>query len=144
MFGHTSKPRYTWHMQPRAFPVILLVFLVAIAVVNWLAGVYHWYWTMRWFDMPMHFSGGAWLAGFAVWWQYSRRGLVAQRFSRLLGVCLVYALSIGLVWEAYEAVVSYLTGGEMNEILDTLSDLLFDILGGTTVAVLAWVKVKLK
>ena len=131
-------------MQARAFPVWLLVFLVAIAVVQGFAGAYHWYWEMRWLDMPMHFAGGAWLAGFAVWWQYSRRWLVAQSFPKLLGVCLVYALSIGLVWEAYEAVVSYLTGGEMNEILDTLSDLLFDILGGTTVAVLVWVRTKLK
>ncbi|OHA79342.1 MAG: hypothetical protein A2747_02785 [Candidatus Yonathbacteria bacterium RIFCSPHIGHO2_01_FULL_44_41] len=125
-------------------PIILVIFLVAIAVVNGLAGLYHWYWTMRWFDMPMHFAGGMWLAGFGVWWQYSRRGVTPQGFFSLLGVCLVYALSIGLLWEAYEAVVSFLTVGHMNAVPDTLGDLLFDILGGTTVAILVFVRSKLK
>ena len=122
------------------FPVILVIFLIAIAVVNALADVNHWYWTMKWFDTPMHIAGGAWLAGFGVWWQYFRRGVVAPGFLQLLGVCLVYALSIGLLWEAYEAVVSFFTVGHMNEIPDTLGDLLFDIIGGTTVAILVWAR----
>jgi len=126
------------------FPIILVIFLIAIAVVNALADVNHWYWTMKWFDTPMHIAGGAWLAGFGVWWQYFRRGVVASGFLQILGVCLVYALSIGLLWEAYEAVVSFLTVGHMNEIPDTLGDLLFDIIGGTTVAILVWNRAKLK
>jgi len=94
---------------------------------------------MRWFDMPMHFAGGAWLASFGVWWQYYRRGLVATGgVLQILGVCLVFALSIGLLWEAYEAVVSFFTVGHMNAIKDTLGDLLFDIIGGTAVAILVW------
>jgi len=94
---------------------------------------------MRWFDMPMHFAGGAWLASFGVWWQYYRRGLVATGgVLQILGVCLVFALSIGLLWEAYEAVVSFFTVGHMNAIKDTIGDLLFDIIGGTAVAILVW------
>ena len=126
------------------FPIILVAFLVAIAVVNAFADVYHWYWTMRWFDMPMHFAGGAWLASFGVWWQYYRRGLVVERFLQILGACLVFALSVGLLWEAYEAVVSFFTVGHMNAIKDTIGDLLFDIMGGTAVAILVFTKEKLK
>ncbi|HEY4486310.1 MAG TPA: hypothetical protein VJB70_01065 [Candidatus Paceibacterota bacterium] len=126
------------------FPVVLGVFLVAIAAVNGFAEMNSWYWKMRWFDMPMHFAGGAWLAGFAAWWQYSRQGIAIQSFPKLLGVCLVFVLSVGLLWEAYEYVVSFVTGGHINEMLDTLGDLLFDILGGTVVAVLVWVKATLK
>ncbi|MBI5799088.1 MAG: hypothetical protein HZB10_04120 [Candidatus Yonathbacteria bacterium] len=127
-----------------SFPIVLVIFLVIIAVVNALADINHWYWMMKWFDMPMHFSGGVWLAGFGVWWQYYRRGVVVAGFLQILGVCLVFSLSIGLLWEAYEAVVSFFTVGQMNAMLDTLSDLLFDILGGTTVAVLVWARAKLK
>lgn len=130
--------------QSPQIPIFLVFFLIIIAVVNGLADTYHWYWTMRWFDMPMHFAGGAWLAGFGVWWQYSKQGVPMQRFLPLLGVCIVYALSIGLLWEAYEAVVSFFTVGHMNAIPDTLSDLLFDILGGTSVAILVWASGKLK
>lgn len=125
-------------------PVLLVVLLVVIAIVNGFAEVYHWYWTMRWFDMPMHFAGGVWLAGFGTWWQYSKQGVPVQRFLPLFAVCIIYALSIGLLWEAYEAVVSFFTVGHMNAMPDTLSDLLFDILGGTTVSVLVWVRTKLK
>lgn len=127
-----------------SFPIILVVFLIAIAVVNGLAGANHWYWTHRWFDMPMHFAGGAWLAGFGIWWQYSRQGVYESRFLKILEVCLIYALSIGLLWEAYEAVVSFLTVGHMNSMSDTLVDILFDILGGTVVAILVFSKEKLK
>lgn len=126
------------------FPIILLVFLAVIAVVNGLAGANHWYWDYRWLDMPMHFAGGAWLALFGAWWQYSRCGIKATGFLPLLGVCLIFALSIGLLWEAYEAVVSFLTGGHMNEMQDTLEDILFDILGSMTVAVLVWMRANLK
>ena len=125
-------------------PVILVVFLIAIAVVNGFADVNHWYWTKRWLDMPMHFAGGAWLAGFGVWWQYFRRGINVPGFTQILAVCLIFALSIGLLWEAYEAVVSLLTVGHMNSMQDTISDLLFDIIGSITVAVLIWGQTKLK
>lgn len=125
-------------------PISLVFFLIIIAVVNGLADTYHWYWTMRWLDMPMHFAGGAWLAGFGVWWQYRRNGLTPGGIQVLLGVCLVFAFSIGFLWEAYEAVVSYLTVGHMNAIPDTLSDLLFDILGSITVAGFVWGRSKLK
>ncbi len=126
------------------FPLILAVLLVVIAVVNGFANANHWYWTMRWFDMPMHFAGGAWLAGFGVWWQYFRHGVVAPGFPQILGVCLVFALSVGLLWEAYEAVVSFLTVGRMNSMQDILRDILFDILGSITVAGLVWWQAKLK
>lgn len=123
-------------------PLILVVFLIAIAVVNGFADVNHWYWTMRWFDAPMHFAGGMWLAGFGVWWRYSRRGVSTPSFLMLLGVCLLFALGVGLLWEIYEAVVSSLTVGHINAMSDTLGDLLFDTIGGTTVAILVFTRAK--
>lgn len=126
------------------FPIILVVFLVTIAVVNGFAVSNHWYWTLRWLDMPMHFAGGMWLASFGVWWQYRRQKITPQSFPALFGVCFIYALSVGLLWEAYEAVISFFTVGHMNAIPDTLSDLLFDILGGTIVSILVWMQARLK
>ena len=132
-------------MPARQFrlPIILVIFLVMIAVVNGFADYYHWYWIYRWFDMPMHFSGGAWLAAFGVWWQYSKKQVTVPTFSALLAVCLVYALSIGLLWEAYEAVVGFITVGHANAMSDTLSDLFFDSLGGSVVAILVKMKAKI-
>ena len=125
-------------------PTSLLFLIIAIAIVNGLAETNSWYWIYRWFDMPMHFAGGMWLAGMAVWWVYFRGGDKSPRFISLWGVSVLSAFSIGFFWEIFEAGVSFLTVGHMNNILDTLGDLLFDILGGTTIAVIMWVRAKLK
>jgi len=124
-------------MNPRQLqiPLILVVCLVVIAVVNGFADFYHWYWTMRWFDMPMHFAGGVWLAGMAVWWFLPPfKDMHAVSFMRILFIGLGAALGIGLAWELYEAIVGLLTVGHANAMSDTLSDLFFDTVGGTTVA----------
>lgn len=125
-------------------PIILVVFLMAIALVNAFASAYYWYWVMRWFDMPMHFAGGAWLALFGAWWQYGRLGIVPHKFIQFLGTCLVFVISIGLLWEVYEATVSFFTVGHMNDIVDTVGDVVFDILGGVTVSTIVWFSGKFK
>ncbi|KKS59133.1 MAG: hypothetical protein UV24_C0006G0003 [Candidatus Nomurabacteria bacterium GW2011_GWA2_42_41] len=122
----------------KPLPITLALSLFAIAIINASASAYYLYWTLRWLDMPMHFAGGAWLAGFGVWWQFSRREIGSRNFLAVLWVCLIYTISIGLVWEVYEAAISFFTVGYMNAMPDTLGDLLFDILGGTTVAVFTW------
>lgn len=129
-------------MQSRTFPIFLVVLIVAIAVVNGFAESYYWYWRMRWFDMPMHFSGGVWLAGAAVWWRYYRNGKIAVSFLQILMTCLLAALGVGLLWEVFEAWLSFVTVGHINAMPDTLGDLLFDTTGGTVVAVFVWLRRK--
>jgi len=130
--------------RPFQLPVVLAAFLVVIAVVNAFADVYYWYWTIRWFDKPMHFAGGAWLASLGVWWYYSRKEIIPQKFLSVLGVCLAFSFGIGFIWEIYEAAVSFITAGHLSELWDTLGDLLFDILGSITVAILYWLRLKQK
>lgn len=120
----------------RSFPPSLAVLLVVIALVNALAGEYFWYWQMRWFDMPMHFAGGAWIAGVAIWWKFFSKGVapVPVSFARLALWGIGGALVVGLGWEVYESTVSFFIEGHINDILDTASDLVFDVLGGLAVA----------
>ena len=135
-------------------PPFLAFLIVAIAVVNGLAEKYYWYWKftvdfppygiIRWFDMPMHFSGGVWLAGMAVWLYPLFKTELPRPFSKILLICITTALGVGLTWEIYEAIISYITVLHINAMLDTLSDLLFDILGGTTVAIFTWWRIKQK
>jgi len=100
---------YTLIICKLRLPIILVVFLVLIAVVNGFADAYHWYWTMRWFDNPMHFAGGAWLASFGVWWYYKRKRAPLTRFVHCWGVP-PFLPRVGLLWEVYEAAISFLTG----------------------------------
>lgn len=135
--------RYNVFMHSRPFPQVLIVLIVAIAVVNAFAEHYYWFWLMRWFDMPMHFAGGVWLAGVALWWRFfSGRFTVEVSIKAIFAWVIVGALGVGLAWEVYEAGVSYLTVGHINDMLDTMSDLIFDTLGGLTVASLVWIKQK--
>ncbi|MBI5400638.1 MAG: hypothetical protein HZB12_00770 [Candidatus Yonathbacteria bacterium] len=131
-------------MPTRRIPVLLVVLLVAIAVVNWLAESYYWYWRMRWFDMPMHFAGGVWLAGVAMWWRYYHHEKLPVSFLQILTTCLVAALGVGLLWEVFEAELSFVTAGHINAVPDTLKDLLFDTIGGIVVAGFVWFRDKLK
>lgn len=115
---------------------MLLILLVAIAIVNFIADTNYWYWTMRWFDMPMHFAGGVWVAGFLVWWRFFS-GRVSGEFSTA-GVflwSLVGAFVVGMGWEVYEGVVAVLTKGHLNAWVDTLSDILLDLFGALVVAI---------
>lgn len=129
------------HPQLRSIPIFLVVLVVAIALMNGVADKYYWYWQMRWFDMPMHFSGGVWLAGAAYWWFLSKK-TESVPFLRVLTICLAASFGVGFLWEIYEAVVSLITVGHINAMSDTLKDLSFDVIGGTTVTLWAWLKMK--
>ena len=133
--------RYNAGMQARPFPQVLVILIVAIALVQILAESYHWYWLMRWFDIPMHFMGGAWVAGVALWWRFfsGRFPLAPIDAKAIFTWAMIGAIGIGVAWEAYEAGVSYLTVGHMNDMLDTGGDLIFDVLGGAVSAMILWV-----
>ncbi len=97
----------------------LLACMEVYALTNYL------FWRYVWFDVPMHFLGGATVGVFLV-------GLLLHFRPRLylLGVVLV---SLG--WEVFE----YLSGfpRESNFVFDTTLDLLMDALGATLVYVVA-------
>lgn len=127
-------------MKIHPLPIALVVILVLFATVNILANLNYWYWTMRWLDMPMHFTGGAWLAGTAVWFRFYS-GRLAGEMRGLFHVLLWgvgVAVCVGVVWEIYEMVVSLAVGKDINAISDTLSDIFFDALGAFLVSVFMW------
>lgn len=122
-------------MFRQSFPFVLALFLLAIAVVHAFANEYSWYWTVRWFDVPMHFAGGAWVAGVVLWRKFFF-GMSANHvsFFRLAMWGILGALVVGLGWEVYESAISFFIEGHINDIVDTVSDLFFDALGAFAVA----------
>lgn len=134
--------RYNVGMQPRPFPQILVFLIVAIAVAQVFAESYYWYWLIRWLDMPMHFAGGLWVAGVVLWWRFFSGKFASAPLAA--GPLFVWAIGgavgIGLIWEVYEAGVSYLTVGHMNDMLDTFGDLIFDVLGGLIAASVVYLR----
>lgn len=126
-------------MTRRASSELLLVISFALIVGSWFIGVslelpfYYW-----WFDIILHTVGGLWASlCIAV---VTRGAVVEYRTlpTRVLFFCAIVggAVFIGVLWELMEFVIdrfiigtgfTYLSG----VIEDTMSDLVFDIIGAT-------------
>ncbi|KKU68734.1 MAG: hypothetical protein UX89_C0002G0059 [Parcubacteria group bacterium GW2011_GWA2_47_16] len=105
---------------------VLMAFLHGAATIFFL---YSFYW---WFDIPLHFLGG-FCAGLISLYFYShfRRGNVIGRIvPGVLLAAILGTIVVGLGWEVFEysAGITFNTVG--NHALDTVKDLVMDILGG--------------
>jgi hypothetical protein len=131
----------------------IIVFLIFILSLHTVATVRFWYWTYPWFDIPMHFLGGILAALTFIWlWRkyfpnFSPKG--AEQISSLGGsenlfallLILSFVALVGVLWEFAEFLfdVFISAGGYarvvQQDAVDTLTDLLFDLLGGLTAAI---------
>lgn len=116
-------------MNSRKFLIRLLSLIFIIFLLNYLASQFYWYTSIWYFDMIMHFLGGVWLGMAIIWlsFKYNFNSSIDFNFFTkiILGV-----LFIGIFWEIFEIVLNnYTTQNDFN-ILDTLSDLFFDLAGG--------------
>ncbi|MBP9760349.1 MAG: hypothetical protein KBD24_03195 [Candidatus Pacebacteria bacterium] len=115
---------------------ILFILIWVIAIMHTSAEAFYWYWTYRWFDIPMHYLGGVWVGLAALWiWYYSgfmrkKNALPTKPFIVAVGGGIVF----GVAWELYEFLV-WIFGGAglpMRYIPDTALDLVMDTLGVVT------------
>ncbi|MEK7219334.1 MAG: hypothetical protein AAB687_01505 [Patescibacteria group bacterium] len=105
--------------------VFLLIF--SILIVNYLAEKFYWYSAVWYFDMIMHFSGGLWVGLTAIWLLFGQKSYLDLSF--ILKI-LSSVLLIGICWELFEIIFyNYIAQNPFN-ILDTVSDLFFDLVGG--------------
>lgn len=100
----------------------LLVFFIFVA--NFLANKFHWYYSIWYFDMIMHFIGGFW-AGLLVLYFLGTEDFSPQALSKIFFLVLV----IGIGWEVFELFVDKTITSKPFNLFDTSSDLLFDLSG---------------
>ncbi len=101
--------------------IVYLMFFMFLA--NTAALKFHWYYSISWFDMLMHFLGGVWLGFFFLYVFFSKDSF----FKRFL-VIILCALLVGVLWEVFEFYLNTIST-EFFNISDTLSDLCFDLAG---------------
>ncbi len=105
--------------------------VIAIFILNFLANKFHWYYSIWWFDMPMHFMGGFWL-GMVFFWFFKVRKLSLLVNLSLVTKLIAWVLLIGVGWELFEYFfINYMAQNNF-DLIDTLSDLFFDLFGGIT------------
>lgn len=107
---------------------LLAYSIVFLAVVNFIAIRGDMYYLFWYFDMPMHFLGGLSAMYLICYVFYTKVQLYTKLpiFYLLLGV-----LVIGLGWEVFEYIFLNLYAGQPFSFSDSLSDIFFDLAGGS-------------
>lgn len=104
-----------------------LYLIFFILIVNFLANKFYWYSSIWFFDMPMHFLGGAWVAlAYFYIFPFKEKNITTSCILRVL--CAVFL--VGLGWEFFEFFVDNGIAHNIFNLLDTSSDLFFDLSGG--------------
>jgi len=117
-------------MRNQALLLPIAVVGLAIAILYPLAFAYLLFWNLWWYDILLHFLGGAFVVAVARWSLASAPPSVL-RLSRLrpLLFYIVITFFIGVLWEFFEfaADLTYVHSGYW---VDTCTDLIMDMLGG--------------
>ena len=103
----------------------LIALILFILIVNFIATEFYWYSSIWYFDMIMHTLGGLWL-GLLAFYFFSPNKIS----TKLVLQILFFVLLIGLGWEVFEFIVGKVIVKNGLDILDTSSDLFFDLVGG--------------
>lgn len=107
--------------------------LSGVGFFHWIGTTELYYVSIFWYDIPMHFFGGVWVALAALWVsEMPFAGCVKAHVS--MPSILACVLAVGLAWEAYEVIFSIADIHEAGYLFDTSLDLVMDTLGGLSVA----------
>lgn len=109
--------------------LFLAIFLWLIVILNAAANFLGWYENLNGLDWFMHFLGGGWVAS-ASFYLHQRQGWRSPSFFHVL----LWVLAIALAWEVYEFIGDQFLAKSLlqQSSLDTIGDLFFGLLGGTT------------
>lgn len=117
-------------MERKKLFKILACLIILIFAADFAAHKFHWYFSIWYFDMLMHFLGGFWISLVLIWLWSGRdsfRKLSANPIFKILSGVLI----IGVLWEVFELIVNNTIAQNPFDVLDTASDLFFDLAGGT-------------
>lgn len=103
----------------------LLYLILFILIVNFFATKFYWYSAIWYFDMIMHFLGGFWV-GLVVLYFFIPKEISL----RLILTILFWVFFVGIGWEMFEVLVDKVITQNSSNILDTVSDIFFDLVGG--------------
>ena len=118
---------YTMRMLRKKILNRLCVAIVSLFILNELATFFSWYSLAWWFDMPMHFLGGIsvfYMAAFI--WAPALKWVPVWRY---VYESVITAMLLGVLWEALELYLHLRYGSPDFILLDSFSDVFFDLSG---------------
>lgn len=105
--------------------------LLVTAILNIVGIKLYLFWATPYFDIPMHFLGGFWVALTVVWlWSLRKTEVMPDKLKVVLSAILG-ALVIGFLWEIYELYfgITFLSDG-IRYWRDSGADFIMDYVGG--------------
>ncbi len=111
-------------MNKKKLLMRIAILVVFISILNLIILKFHWYYSIWWSDMVMHFLGGFWLG--LVFLLFLKP--VDTNFKEILKIIFL-VLFISVLWEIFEIVLNKATLRDPFNGLDTLSDISFDLSG---------------
>ena len=119
----------------------MFVLLATVELLNYIAVVYHLYWTANEFDSLVHFFGGTAVSAFFLW-LYFFSGFFKpskRKLAEFLLVSLLGTIFIATCWEVYELFLGEIL---MNNHYpsDTAFDFIMALLGATAVCFYGYIR----
>ena len=118
--------QYNTLMDKKKLAGRLVCLILFIFLVNFFANKFYWYSAVWWFDMLMHFLGGFWVGLLFIYLFSPKDNSVNSIFK-----ILFFVLTIGIGWEMFEILVNGAIMRNSFNFLDTISDVFFDLAGGS-------------
>lgn len=113
-------------MDRKKLFVRLAVVVFFIFILNFIAHRFFWYYTIWYFDMMMHFFGGFFIGLLLLWIFLTKEISFKIILKIILGIFIV-----GIGWEIFEIIFKNIIAKDPFNLLDTISDIFFDLAGGT-------------
>lgn len=107
----------------------LAFFIISLCLLNLLALKFYWYFSIWYFDMPMHFLGGFCTTLVLIWLLSFKKEILDLDFN-LISKIILGVLFIGISWEVFEILFNNIIAENPFNVLDTTSDVFFDLAGG--------------
>lgn len=114
----------TGKINKKKLSVRIISIIFTILILNTMAMKFHWYFTIWWFDMPMHFLGGFWL-GLLIFWLLKIKEISLPEIIKIIIGFLVIAFG----WEIFEISIDKIITKNPFNTLDTISDIFFGLSG---------------
>ena len=103
----------------------LAYLIVFILTINFFANKFYWYYSIWYFDVIMHFLGGFWV-GLAFLYLFPPKDSPLGA----IFITLLLVLTVGVLWEVFEILINEIIAQNPFNVLDTASDIFFDLSGG--------------
>lgn len=106
--------------------------LVIVAIFHYIGIKYYLYWTVKWYDIPMHILGGLWvsLLSLSIYAHFYGNASIINYRRKVFKVVFLVLLFVTVSWEVFELIGKITFLNDKGYWLDTFKDIFDGYIGG--------------